>query len=87
MASTVLAETPAFSKADSALFAAMLEVYSSGAAMRRSLMPVRVVIHSSVVSTNFSKSKLVSLFRKVAAKGAYGSYIFISHSARQYSIK
>ena len=31
--------------------------------MRRSLMPVRVVIHSSVVSTIFSRSALVSTLR------------------------
>jgi len=37
----------------------MSEVNSSAAAMRRSLMPVRVVIHSSVVSTSFSSSALV----------------------------
>src|SRR3989338_2276651 len=37
-------------------------VFSSDAATRRSLMPVRVRIHSSVVSTIFSRSKLVSLF-------------------------
>ena len=34
-------------------------VYSSFAAMRRSLMPVRVVIHSSVVSTISQRSALV----------------------------
>ena len=30
--------------------------------MRRSLMPVRVVIHSSEVSTIFSRSALVRIF-------------------------
>src|SRR5205823_7813833 len=35
------------------------EVYSSGAAFRRCLMPVRVVIHSSDVSTIFSRSAFV----------------------------
>src|SRR5262245_42361077 len=35
------------------------DVYSPGAAFRRCLMPVRVVIHSSDVSTIFSRSALV----------------------------
>src|ERR1051326_2848896 len=35
------------------------EVYSPGAALRRCLIPVRVVIHSSEVSTIFSRSALV----------------------------
>ena len=48
-------ETPSASAAS----AAMSEVNSSGAAMRRSLMPVRVMIHSLDVSTIFSKSALV----------------------------
>ncbi len=46
----------------SAALAAMSEVNSSSAAIRRSLMPVRVVIHSSEVSTIFSKSALVRIF-------------------------
>ena len=45
-----------------AAFVARSEVNSSGAAMRRSLMPVRVVIHSSEVSTIFSRSALVRIF-------------------------
>ena len=48
--------------ARSAALAAMSEVYSVAAAMRRCLMPVRVVIHSSEVSTIFSRSELVSTF-------------------------
>ena len=38
---------------------AMSLVCSPSAAMRRSLMPVREVIHSSLVSTIFSRSALV----------------------------
>ena len=41
--------TPALRMARSAASAPRSEVNSSSAAMRRSLMPVRVVIHSSVV--------------------------------------
>src|SRR5205823_12119986 len=37
------------------------EVYSPGAALRRCLMPVRVVIHSSEVSTIFSRSAFVRM--------------------------
>jgi len=37
----------------------MNELVSSSEAMRRSLMPVRLVIHSSVVSTIRSSSALV----------------------------
>ena len=51
MRSISSAVMPACSIAASAAFAAMSLVYSSFAAMRRSLMPVRVVIHSSLVST------------------------------------
>ncbi len=57
-----LAVTPAIFIARWAAFAAMSEVNSSFAAMRRSLMPVRVVIHSSDVSTIFSRSALVKTF-------------------------
>ena len=39
--------------------AAIVAVVSSGAAMRRSRMPVRVTIHSSDVSTSRSRSALV----------------------------
>src|SRR5688500_17526433 len=45
-----------------AAFAAMSDVNSFSAATRRSLMPVRVVIHSSEVSTSFSRSALVRTF-------------------------
>jgi hypothetical protein len=62
MRSLCSAVTPARSIALRAALVAMSEVYSSSAAMRRSLMPVRVVIHSSVVSTIFSKSALVTTF-------------------------
>ena len=57
-----LAVTPAIFIARWAAFAAMSEVNSSFAAMCRSLMPVRVVIHSSDVSTSFSRSALVRIF-------------------------
>ena len=40
-------------------------VCSSWAAMRRSLMPVRVVIHSSDVSTMRDNSSLVRIFSGV----------------------
>ena len=40
-------------------FVPIWEVYSSGAAMRRSTMPVRSIIHSWEVSTIFSRSALV----------------------------
>jgi hypothetical protein len=56
----LLAVTPAAFMARMAALAARSEVNSSLAAMRRSLIPVREVIHSSVVSTIFSSSKLVS---------------------------
>ena len=39
----------------------MVETVSSGAAMRRSRIPERVTIHSSEVSTIFSKSALVRI--------------------------
>ena len=55
------AVTPALAMARSAALVARSEVNSSFAAMRRSLMPVRVVIHSSVVSTIFSSSALVRM--------------------------
>src|ERR1022692_3535983 len=54
--------TPAISIARRAALAARSEVNSFAAAMRRSLMPVRVVIHSSEVSTIFSRSALVRIF-------------------------
>ena len=52
--------TPAASMAFNAALVAMSLVASSSAAMWRSLMPVRVVIHSSDVSTNLDRSSLVS---------------------------
>ncbi len=52
---------PAFSRAFSAAFVEMSEVFSSSAQMRLSLMPVRLVIHSSDVSTSFSRSSLVMI--------------------------
>src|SRR5262245_58305108 len=48
------------SNARVAALAAMSEVNSFAAARRRLLMPVREVIHSSVVSTMRSRSALVS---------------------------
>ena len=36
-------------------------VFSSGAAMRRSRMPVRARIHASLVSTRFASSSLVRI--------------------------
>src|ERR1051325_3606489 len=50
------------SSALSAAFVAMSLVVSSFAAMRRSLIPVRVVIHSSEVSTIRMRSSFVSRF-------------------------
>ena len=55
------ARTPACSIARRAAAAPMSDVHWSAAAMRRSLMPVRVVIHSSVVSSIFSKSAFVKM--------------------------
>jgi len=55
------AVTPAFAMARSAAFTARSDVNSSGAAMCLALIPVRVVIHSSVVSTIFSRSALVRI--------------------------
>ena len=62
MRSSCPAVTPAIFMARSAALAPRSEVNSSAAAMRRSLMPVREVIHSSVVSTIFSRSALVKIF-------------------------
>jgi hypothetical protein len=56
--STASGPTPAFSNARRAATVAMSLVNSFSAANRRSLIPVRVVIHWSVVSTIFSKSWL-----------------------------
>ena len=52
--------TPAFCMARVAAWAARSEVYSSLAATRRARIPVRLAIHSSVVSTIFSRSALVT---------------------------
>ena len=56
---TSSAFTPASASARLAASAARSEVAWSSRAMCRSLMPVRVTIHSSVVSTIFSSSALV----------------------------
>ena len=50
---------PASSRAAKAALAAMSDEASSAAAIRRLLMPVRVLIHSSFVSTVFARSSLV----------------------------
>ena len=65
MRSISVGEIPACSIAARAALVAMSLVYSSGAAMRRSLMPVRVVIHSSDVSTILERSALVRIFSGV----------------------
>src|SRR5512144_2485381 len=51
---------PALSSAARAAAVPMVEVSSPLAAMRRSLIPVRVAIHSSVVSTTLARSSLVN---------------------------
>ena len=56
------AETLASSNALCAAIKAKSDVACSGAQMRLSLIPVRSVIHSSLVSTNFSISALVRIF-------------------------
>ncbi len=53
--------SPAVAMARSPATAAMLAVVSSGPAMRRSRMPVRETIHSSLVSTMRSRSALVRI--------------------------
>src|SRR4030081_2466531 len=55
-------EIPACAMAWSAAFAAMSLVCSSFATTRRSLIPVRVVIHSSLFSTILHRSALVRIF-------------------------
>ena len=50
---------PASSRATREALSAMSDAASSSATMWRCLLPVRVVIHSSVVSTIFSRSALV----------------------------
>ena len=52
---------PAFSIAVSAASYDKSQVVSPSAAIWRLLMPVRVLIHSSLVSTIFDKSSLVSI--------------------------
>jgi hypothetical protein len=52
----------AASSADLAASSAMVAVLSSGAATRRSRIPVRERIHSSVVSTIRSRSWFLSTF-------------------------
>ena len=59
MRSISAALMPAFSIAASEARAAISLVVISGPAIRRSRMPVRVWIHSSLVSTSFSRSALV----------------------------
>src|SRR2546428_2134170 len=54
------ADMPAAVKASCAARVANCDMYSSSRAMRRSRIPVREVIHSSEVSTIFSRSALVS---------------------------
>ncbi len=61
MRSSSSARVCAISSARMAALTAMSEVTSPGAAMRRSLMPVRSVIHASEVSTIFSSSALVRI--------------------------
>ena len=53
------ASMPAVAIARKAATVAMLAVVSSGPAMRRSLMPVLLTIHSSSVSTIRARSALV----------------------------
>src|ERR1051325_7452348 len=62
MGSSCSPVTPAIFIARCAAFVAKSEVNSSAEASRRSLMPVREVIHSSDVSTIFSRSKFVNTF-------------------------
>jgi len=53
---------PALLKASRPAAIAKSDVASLSAAILRSLIPVQVRIHSSVVLTIFSKSKLVKIF-------------------------
>ena len=62
MRSISAGEIFACSIAFNAAFAAMSLVCSSLAAMRRCLIPVRVVIHSSEVSTMRERSSFVRIF-------------------------
>jgi hypothetical protein len=54
------ASTPAAASAARAAASAMSDVVSPSAAMRRSRMPVRCMIHSSEVSTIRDRSALLS---------------------------
>ena len=54
------ASTPAAASAACAALMPMAEVVSPSAAIRRSRIPVRWVIHSSVVSTMRERSELVT---------------------------
>ena len=65
-----LALISACSIAFSAAFVAMSLVVSSLAAMRRSLMPVRVVIHSSLVSTMLREILIGQNFLRHVTAGA-----------------
>ena len=56
------ARVRAISRARMEAFTAMSEVTSEGAAIRRSLMPVRSMIQASEVLTIRSRSALVSTF-------------------------
>ena len=64
VAAMTCVSSPAFMPASSRALSAALyprsEAFSVAASRRRSLMPVRVVIHSSLVSTIFARSSLVS---------------------------
>src|SRR5439155_18289941 len=62
MRSISLGDILACSIAFSAALAAISLVFSSFAAIRRSLMPVRVVIQSSLVSTMRDRASLVRVF-------------------------
>jgi len=62
MKSTSAGANPAASSARRAACSARSTVVSPSAAMWRRSMPVRVRIHSSVVSTIFSRSWLVMIF-------------------------
>ena len=62
MKSTSAGVMPAAFSARRAACSASEELVSSGAAMWRRSMPVRVRIHSSLVSIVFARSSLVTIF-------------------------
>ena len=62
MASKSVGAMPALARAALAAAAPMSELCSSAAEMRRSRMPVWLTIHSSLVSTRFSRSALVRIW-------------------------